>query len=327
MAITGIKTITYRTPEVNKGREFYEHFGLALRQADSERSSFLLPDGAEVHLLAPQNCPFSTEISVETTWGVDSGDAVKRLADDLSRDHSLSVDDDGTHRLVTDFGVPLAFARFDRKPVLNVPDPLNAPGNVKRLNQWRKWRARAQPKTINHVVYAVDDYAHAWQFFRSRLGFRLSDHSQGLGIFLRADGAPEHHSLFLQNCHYHRPAPQSFAHACFGVEDIDEIMAGANYMARHGHNSKLGLGRHRIASALFYYMDCPAGGEAEYGADSDYLDDGWVPREWDAKFGYINWCATLPPFMHEEPEWAVRFLTSEDDVRIPDLSLYRNRAP
>lgn len=326
MAITGVRSVTYRTDKVEEGRVFYEHFGLPSAPAPAGAARFVLADGAEVVLQTAADCLFTTEIAAETTWGVDTSDALARLADGLARDHTISVDAGGVHRFVTDFGLPVALATFQRKPVLNSPDPVNAPGNIQRLNQWRKWRARAQPKTINHVVYAVDDYAHAWSFFRHRLGFRLSDHSRGLGIFLRADGAPEHHSLFLLNADYHRPSPQSFAHVCFGVEDIDELMAGANHMTRVGHPSKMGLGRHRIASALFYYIDCPAGGEAEYGADTDYLDDGWVPREWDPKFGYIGWCANLPPFLQEEAAWDVRFLQSEDDVCIPDLTAYKRGA-
>lgn len=324
MAINGIRRITYRTPLLAQGGQFYEHFGLKPAPGNTgEEVRFALADGSEVVLREPRQCGFETEISAETTWGVDSDTALQGLLDGLARDHTIKVDEEGVHHFVTDFGVPLALSVFERKPVVYRPDLVNAPGHIQRLNQWRKWRARAQPKTINHVVYKVEDYRHAWEFFRHRLNFRLSDHSRGLGIFLRADGAHEHHNLFLQNCNYHSPSPQSFAHACFGVEDLDELMAGATHMARQGHVSKFGLGRHRIASALFYYLDCPIGGEAEYGADSDYLDDGWVPREWDPKFGYISWCANLPAFMSAEAEWNVRFLASEDDVRIPDLSPYR----
>jgi catechol-2,3-dioxygenase len=323
MAITGVKAVTYRTTRLEESRVFYEHFGLPPAPAGGAGARFRLEDGAEIVLHTPQSCTFATEIGAETTWGVDTQDNLDRLVEDLARDHAIGVDGAGVHHFVTDFGLPVGLAVFDRRPVVYKPDATNAPGSIGRLNQWRKWRPRALPKTISHVVYAVDDYQHAWAFYRHRLGFRLSDHSRGLGMFLRADGANEHHNLFLLNCNYHQPAPQSFAHVCFTVEDIDELMTGAMHMARQGHASKFGLGRHRIASALFYYMDCPAGGEAEYGADSDYLDDGWVAREWDPRFGYIAWCANLPPFMQEEAAWDVRFLRNEDDVRIPDLSTYR----
>ena len=327
MAITGIKAINYRVTAVEASQTFFTEFGLPLEQTIDHQVIFNLADGARVHLLREESAHFKTTISVETVWGVNSPEQLSRLVDDLSADHSLSKDARGDYHFVTSDGLPVGLGLFERKPVLNAPDPVNAPGRIDRLNQWRKWRFRAQPKTINHVVYGVDDYKTTWDFFRRRLGFRLSDHSRGLGVFLRADAAPEHHNLFLANCHYHQPSQPSFQHACFGVEDIDELMAGANHMARLGHKSKLGLGRHRIASALFYYLDCPAGGEAEYGADTDYLDDGWVPREWDPKFGFIGWSTNLPPFMLEEAPRNVRLLESEDDVSIPDLAAYRERRP
>jgi hypothetical protein len=67
---------------------------------------------------------------------------------------------------------------------------------------------------------------------------------------------------------------------------------------------------HRIDSALFYYLPCPAGGEAEYGADSDYLDDNWVPRDWiNPLFGFASFTHNLPPFLSEEPDWNFRYIT------------------
>jgi catechol 2,3-dioxygenase-like lactoylglutathione lyase family enzyme len=330
MAITGVKSIHYRVADAarrEEARKFFDEFGLAPQPEAVGGITFGLPDGARVRLQDAAEAAFTTPVSVETIWGVDTPEALDRLVDSLARDLPIAQDARGDWRFVTPCGLPMGVGLFDRRAVLNRPDPLNAPGAIQRMNQWRKWRFRAQPKTINHVVYGVDDYKDSWDFFRHRMGFRLSDHSRGLGVFLRADGASEHHNLFLSNAHYHVPSPTSFQHACFGVEDIDELMAGANHMQRQGHVSKFGVGRHRIASALFWYVDCPAGGEAEYGADTDYLDDGWVPREWDPKFGYIAWAANLPPFMQQEAARDVRLLESEDDARVPDLSAYRHRRP
>jgi hypothetical protein len=74
--------------------------------------------------------------------------------------------------------------------------------------------------------------------------------------------------------------------------------------------SHLGLGRHRIDSALFYYIPCPAGGEAEYGADADYVDDAWVPRDWHAPlFAYAHYVHNLPPFLMKPPTWDFSHIT------------------
>src|SRR5260370_41677961 len=90
-------------------------------------------------------------------------------------------------------------------------------------------------------------------------------------------------------------------------------MVGANHMERCGWDkSELGLGRHRIDSALFYYLPCPTGGEAEYGADGDYVDDSWVPRFWEEPlFGYLTFTHNLPAFFRHEPAWKFSYLDTE----------------
>jgi hypothetical protein len=111
------------------------------------------------------------------------------------------------------------------------------------------------------------------------------------------------HGVFLM-----RSSALAFDHACFGVEDIDERMAGANPMQALGYESRLGIGRHRIASSLFYYIVNPCGGEAEYGADMDHLDDRWIPREWEPIFGSASWVGRRPSALPHEASWDVRLL-------------------
>ncbi|WP_050462860.1 VOC family protein [Herbaspirillum autotrophicum] len=325
MAITGISSHEYRVADLERSTAFFTEFGLPLTTSTDSRTTFSLPDGTSVLLIKdPENASDGKKVaanrSVRTVFGVDTKESLDRLVADLSRDRQMSIDAHGTASFNSDCGIQLGLQLFVRKLPVCAPDAINAPGAVQRMNTWRKWRMSARPRTMNHAVYGVENYKESWDFFRHRLGFRLSDHSRGLGVFLRADGAPEHHTLFLADCHFmgrtHGPGLQ---HVCFGVEDIDEIMAGAMNMERAGHKSHLGLGRHRIASALFYYLDCPAGGEAEYGGDTDYLDDGWIPREWSPGFGFITWASHFQQFLQKTPEPEVRFLTSEDDVYLDPI--------
>ena len=58
--------------------------------------------------------------------------------------------------------------------------------------------------------------------------------------------------------------------------------------------SRLGLGRHRISSAIYCYVPNPNGGEAEYTCDTDYLDDNWIPRVWQWQFGAAMWTHDPP---------------------------------
>jgi hypothetical protein len=85
-------------------------------------------------------------------------------------------------------------------------------------------------------------------------------------------------------------------------------------MVRHGWTaSEIGLGRHRIDSALFYYFPCPAGGEAEYGADADCIDESWVPRRFTVPlFAYSHFTHNIPPWLREPPEWEFSYLRDEE---------------
>ena len=146
-------------------------------------------------------------------------------------------------------------------------------------------------------------------------GFRYVDHSKGTGIFARPGGTYEQHSIFWVNCdlpiaHDHFKV----MHIAFGLEDIDEVMLGANIMEAKGWknesmNSSGGISRHRISSAIYYYCDIPGkAGEAEYHADTDYLDDNWVPRAWDFRFGSLLWSNNAPPiFRGDNIPWDMTF--------------------
>lgn len=320
MAITAIASLVYGVADVNESIRFFEDFGLDLVERTADWGRFELPEGSHVEIRHRDDPALPPTEMVgdgvrEVVWGVDSEAALAKLAERL-RPFGAVRGEGGLWHFTTPFGVPMALRLFDKRPVLCAPDPLNAPGRVNRLNQHRKWRERARPKVISHVVFAIPGYEDGFAFMRDQLGFRLSDHQSGFGMYIRCDGSNNHHNLLLLNAS--APFPEMdgkvrFHHANFGVEDIDEIMTGANHMTRKGlEASHFGLGRHRIDSALFYYIPCPAGGEAEYGADADYVDDSWVPREWtNPLFGFAHFVHNLPPFLETPPAWNFRYLTSE----------------
>ena len=234
----------------------------------------------------------------EAIWGVDTPESLAELVAGLRTDREVHIDADGVAHFHTDCGLALGLKVYNKKKVVYGPDPINAAGVPNRLNVSRKWKTRARPKVITHVVFAVEDFVKTYRFFEERLNFRLSEYQLKFGIYMRCDGANDHHNLFLLDFNQAgAPGYPVFHHTNFGVEDIDELWVGTNYMARKGWKAgALGQGRHRIASALFSYFQCPTGGEAEYGSDSDYLDDNYVPREWNALFGLQSW-------MTQQPEW------------------------
>lgn len=326
MPINGIETLVYAVKDVDECTRYFADFGLKLLEALPDYSHFRLPEGSNVllcrhgHAGLPAGSRVCDDGVHEVIWGVDSQAELDRLAQGLANDRDVTRDAEGTVRFVTDFGVAMGLRHFAKVPVLCSPDPLNAPGKIGRLNTHRKWRERARPRGIAHVVFAVPDFEAGYEFMCKRLEFRLSDSQRGFGKYLRAPGTYSHHNLLLLNANAPIPGMDGtlrFHHANYAVEDIDEIMIGANYMTRKGwQESQLGLGRHRIDSALFYYLPCPAGGEAEYGADSDCVDDSWVPRDWDEPlFGYSQFVHNLQPFLLEEPAWEFRYITHDRQPR------------
>ena len=314
MAITGVETLVYGVDDIDECVRFFDDFGLVMTEKTDDRA---LDDGSQVLLhhienpMLPETILCDTGVR-EVIWGVDTVENLEALVRGLETDRVVLRDNDGTAHFHSDDGLAWGLRVHTRKKVTYAPDPINAPSHVNRLNVSRKWKTRARPKTINHVVFGVPDFVQSYRFFEERLGFRLTEYQLTFGIYLRCDGANDHHNLFfldhnMAGC----PGYPMFHHTNFGVEDIDEMMVGSNYMTRRGWTQgMLGTGRHRIASALFSYFRCPTGGEAEYGTDSDYLDDNYVPREWNALFAMQSWMSLPPEFVkNAEIEWHVKHIT------------------
>ena len=320
MAILGIRRLTYAVDALATCIKFFRDYGLQLLESDDKSALFEALNGAQVKLLTldhPQ-LPKSSIAGLgvhECTWAVDSEASLERLTRELSKDHTLRRDQDGVVHFLTAFGQSIALEVFTPRRLAGAPSAYNWPGTINRLNEPRKWVDKPVVKSINHAVWAFPDVTQAFEFYRDRLGFRLTDVQKGFGVYVRADGAYEHHNIFI--CDGRAVFPEydgklRFQHANYGLEDIDEIMVGKNFLERIGYNLEgWGLGRHRISSEAFLYVPCPAGGDAEWGADCDALNDGWRPRVWEAAFGTAIYVHNLPQWLRGEPSWDVKFVTPE----------------
>ncbi len=305
MSLLGIETLVYGVDDLDTCVRFYDDFGLEAERRDLDGVDYRLPEGSRV-LLRRNDDPslpkrFSEEPGVrEVIWGVDGAESLAAIRAELERDREVKADADGTLHTTDDQGIAIGFRIFDRKPIETAPAAENTPGHIERWNRHRKWFERVRPKLIHHAVFGVPDVDKAVAFYVERLGFRVTDISRGLGVFMRCDGRNDHHNLFFL-----RQPAVTWNHVSFGVENLDEMMTGANHMQRCGWASDLGIGRHRISSTLFYYMPNPAGGRSEYSADTDYLTDEWKPRLWEPRFGNFHWVGVVPKMIETEPEWDV----------------------
>jgi len=314
--LNGIQALNYGVADVAEAVRFLDDFGLIKVESSPTYALYRLPEGSYIsvrHIDDPA-LPKSSQVGYgvrEVIWGVDEQASLDRYIADLRRDHEITESEDGTYRFVTSFGQAMGLKVFNKLPIVSSPSPANAPGMTQRFNQWRKWRQRAQPKQIMHAVFGYPDVNEALDFFRSRLHFRVTDVQVGIGVYLRMPGSSMHHNIALMDA----DSPGSgangqlaFHHTNLIVEDIDELMTAKWYMERQGWSSSpFGVGRHRIGSALFLYLPSPLGGEMEYGADVDALDDTWVPHVWGLQFGFQAFLHSPPPFLMNEPEWKLEF--------------------
>ncbi len=321
MAVLGIESVVFGVSDLPEAARFWTDFGLPVERVNDREAIFRLASGSRVIVLPhgdarlPSPDPFAGNGVKLTVWGVDTAENLEKIAASLATEVAVSRDSDGTVHATCPDGQPIALRVWNKRAVVSEVSPVNTPGSYPRFNQHRIWRHKAIPKTINHVVFFSPDYVDSFEFYERHLGFRYTDHSKGVGIFARADGTSEHHSIFWVNCDLPiAPDHFKFMHIAFGLDDIDEVMLGANLMAEKGWknesmNSSGGISRHRISSAIYYYCDIPGrGGEAEYHADTDYLDDNWVPRAWDFRFGSLLWANNAPSiFRGRDIPWDMQF--------------------
>jgi catechol 2,3-dioxygenase-like lactoylglutathione lyase family enzyme len=316
MAIVGVQSVVYGVDDLPACEKFFTDFGLAIATKSADEVAFRLPEGSHVLLRRADDVSlpkaFAGSASVRhVIWGVDTHDSLASVEAELRKDRPVTRDADGTISCEDDVGLSIGFRVFDRTKLVSEEEFTNSPGLARRWNKHRKWFSRARPQLIHHVVFGCQQFEKAAAFYKNRLKFRVTDVARGRGIFLRADGRSDHHNIF-----WAKTEKPIFMHVSFGVENLDELLAGANNMQRCGWNSKLGLGRHRISSTIYFYVENPAGGEAEYSPDTDCLDDSWQPRVWEPLFGNQHWVADLPAFLATPPAEDVRLLADE----MPELA-------
>lgn len=321
MPISGIAEVVYAVEDVGRCTTFFEDYGLTRLEAGADHALFEVISGQRLRLYAlgdprvPKSALHGTGVH-ECIWAVPCEADFRALVDGLSRDHAVTVDSDGTAHFITSFGQAIGLRHFQMRPYASVTSPTNTPGVINRLGVPRKWPQRAIPKTISHIVWGLTDVNQAFDFYSQRLGFKLSDVQKGTALYVRGGLSTNHHNIALADADL-KPwgftGRFEFHHLNFGVTDVDEIMAGKNYLERRGWDtSGMGLGRHRISSELFFYMKSPAGGEVEYGADCDQLDEHWRPRLWGPPFAAFSWVHNQPEWLRAmEPDWDVTYATPE----------------
>jgi len=165
-----------------------------------------------------------------------------------------------------------------------------------RLNRhlWRELNRDIHPNRLGHLLMFTPDWEKAQAFFMQALGLMTADRAAGKVAFMTAGrGVRDHHCFGLINSTH-----RGFQHSSFQVNSIDDIGFGALQMHKAGYTEGFGVGRHALASNLFFYIRDPWGSWVEYYADMDRIDDDWQAQDWQ-DLPYI-W-----------PQWAPEFWANE----------------
>jgi len=292
MTIKRVEKLIYGVEDMDVGTRYYRDWGLEEVESGPDRAVFRTRVGQTIELFPADNSslPSTPDPAASTlraaVWGVDDAAGLKTLVDAVSVDRDVR-EDDGTFWFADESGnaLGLTIAQPVETDVNLVP--LNVNTTEPRMNDVIDPKAQANPIRIGHVVYAIEmvDREKAVGFYLDRLGFRLSDSTKTGGDFMRCGGGHDHHNLFLIS----RANRNAFDHASFEVENFDMVMMGGKFMKEAGWEPDTAPGRHILGSNYYWYFRNPCGGNTEYFADMDRMDDDWEPRIWEESPGFSIW--------------------------------------
>jgi catechol 2,3-dioxygenase-like lactoylglutathione lyase family enzyme len=291
MTIMRVERVVYGVPDVEECARFFDDFGLERVSHDGPGERFETRTGQLVELRpvndrdlppAVQDGPSLREI----VWGTDTAESLDELAGRIAKDRSVAVSNGEVHAVDdTGFGVGLAVSH-PRQPATVYPGA-NRSGAVSRWNTPLSHPGRVRPLRLCHVALDIPKAGkeEAVTFYTGRLGFVPTDRPAKVGVFMRAPGDTDHHTLLL--CH--RPDRAGINHCAYEVANVDEVIVGANDMIEAGWHEARRLGRHTIGSNVFRFIHAPCGGRVEFAADMDRVDDSYGPNDYEETPPHTIW--------------------------------------
>lgn len=173
------------------------------------------------------------------------------------------------------------------------PKEIVIPARLDR-HLWRELKRDIHPNRLGHLLMFTPDWEKAEAFFEQTLGLRTSDRAAGKVAFMAGGrGVRDHHCFgLIKSTH------RGFQHSSFQVNSVDDIGFGALQMSKAGYADGFGIGRHALASNMFFYVRDPWGSWVEYYTDMDKISDAWATQDWN-DLPYI-WPAWAPEFWTNE---------------------------
>jgi catechol 2,3-dioxygenase-like lactoylglutathione lyase family enzyme len=284
MSIIGLDEVTLTADDLEAGKRFLRDFGLQEVETGAHGATFHARDGTGLRLrkAGDRSLPAARGSGAnfhEAIWGVRDKPALEEIGARLGTDREVKRGPDGVLRTTDGDGNAIAFQVSQRRPFEAEPSLVNVPGRApaRAANRTADYASPIRPCTFSHLVLWSADVKRSEAFYTERLGFRVTDRFTGAGVFMRAPGNADHHNLFF----IRRPEMPTAGlnHIAFHVRDATEVMLGGMALVKKGWQTAWGPGRHIFGSNHFWYFKSPFGGNLEYDADMDVVDDSWQPRE------------------------------------------------
>lgn len=272
----GLSHVSFRLPDLDRARAFLTDFGLV--EIDHPADALFMTGGAAPFVYRAVEGPAAfdgfgfTLASVEELGrlAAAAGAEVEPLAAPGGGRCVTLADPDG-YRIEAVAGQrPTGVARAD------IGHRWNSVARQGRVGTAKRVAARAaQVERLGHIVLSVADFDASRDWYARHFGLLISDAIETddgglMGAFMRCDlgDAPtDHHTIFLAQT----ATQPSFRHAAFEVADLDDLMAGHEYLKARGHAPAWGVGRHVLGSQVFDYWLDPWGHMLEHWTDGDLL--------------------------------------------------------
>ena len=292
MTIQRVEKLIYGIEDMDAGTRYYRDWGVEELESGADGARFRTRVNQTIELrpagdpsLPPTPDPAKSTLRA-AVWGVENEAGLRALGEAIGRDRDVR-EENGTLWFADESGNALGLTVAQPSEADVEMIPVNVNTTEPRMNDFIDPKVQANPIRIGHVVYAIEmaDREKAVAFYLDRLGFRLSDSTKTGGDFMRCAGGHDHHNLFLIS----RADRNAFDHASFEVENFDMVMMGGKFMKEAGWEADTALGRHILGSNYYWYFRNPCGGNTEYFADMDRMDDNWEPRIWDESPGFSLW--------------------------------------
>ena len=284
MNITGPEQLLMGVEDLEECRKFLTLYGLRELERGVTGASFEALDGSGVVLRLANDLSLpAANVGGPTlraaVWGVESAADLEAIGAELTKDRKV-VMINGVLSSTDNDNNALHFRVSQRRPYEATTYDINVAGlPARRFNKRVNFDEQRPARQMGHVVYWTRDPRKSMEFYTDRLGFRVTDaFKNNAGVFARARGHSDHHSLFLMQ---HGEIAPSFQHAEFTFGDAQDVMAGGYRLTQAGYETAFGPGRFELGSNWFWYVKSPMGGAFELGADMDQIDDDWLAGEFD----------------------------------------------